>query len=59
MAKKEDEKREKKHEKVVAEGHRYTLKTVIAKDQRKYIEGVREWLSNSLQNKGKVVGGPI
>lgn len=37
----------------------YTLKTMIPDDQREYVEGVREWLRNSLQNKGKIVGGPI
>ena len=38
---------------------RYVLKAVIDEDQRQYIEGVREWLRDSLENKGKIVGGPI
>ena len=37
----------------------YTLKKMLPDDQREYVEGVREWLRNSLQNKGKIVGGPI
>jgi len=40
------------------QGRRYILNVEIAEDQRKYIEGVREWLRDSLKNKGKVVGGP-
>lgn len=49
----------KKSKKATKRDHRYTLKAVIAEDQRKYIEGVRQWLNDSLRNKGKVVGGPI
>jgi len=41
------------------QGHRYTVKSVIAEDQRKYIEEVREWLHDSLRGKGKIVGGPV
>ena len=37
----------------------YTLKAIIADDQREYVEGVREWLHDSLRGKGKIVGGPI
>jgi hypothetical protein len=45
--------------KVASQGQRHILKGAIAEDQRQYVEGVREWLRDSLQNKGKVVGGPI
>lgn len=38
---------------------RNVLQTAIAEDQRRYIEGVREWLRDSLANKGKTVGGPL
>ena len=37
---------------------RYVLKGRIAEDQRKYVEGVREFLNNGLKGKGKIVGGP-
>jgi hypothetical protein len=49
----------KNSEKATKLGHRYTVKSVIAEDQRKYIEEVREWLHDSLRGKGKIVGGPI
>ena len=49
----------KKPNKHTKQGHRYTLRAVITEDQRKYIEGVREWLDNPLRNKGKIVGGPV
>jgi len=54
--KKEEQKTSKR---VVDKKHRYTLKAVIAEDQREYIEEVRKWLHDSLRNKGKVVGGPV
>ena len=38
---------------------RHVLQAAIAEDQRQYVEGVREWLRDSLANKGKTVGGPI
>jgi len=57
VAKRNEE--EKKSKKVTAKEYRYTLKTVIAEDQRKYIEEVREWLHDSLRGKGKIVGGPV
>jgi len=57
MAKKKEE--PKKSERAKGEGGRYILNAVIAEDQREYITGVREWLRNSLRNKGKVVGGPV
>ncbi len=56
MAKKREQ---SKKSKKVTEGRRYILKTMIADDQRKYIEEVREWLHDSLRGKGKIVGGPI
>jgi len=49
----------KKSEKVTNQGKRHILKAVIAEDQRQYIEDVRVWLRDSLENKGKIVGGPI
>jgi hypothetical protein len=49
----------KKLEKVAKQGKRHILKSVIAEDQRQYIEDVRVWLRDSLENKGKIVGGPI
>lgn len=48
----------KKSEKVANQGKRHILKSVIAEDQRQYIEDVRVWLRDSLENKGKIVGGP-
>jgi hypothetical protein len=57
MAKRNEE--EKKPKKVKAKEYHYKIKTVIAEDQRKYIEEVREWLHDSLRGKGKIVGGPI
>jgi len=57
MAKRKREAR--KSERGSVKTHRYILKTGIAEDQRKYIEGIREWLHDSLKNKGKVVGGPV
>ena len=49
----------KNTKRVGTKAKRYTLKAAIPDDQREYVEGVREWLRNSLQNKGKIVGGPI
>jgi len=37
----------------------YILKSVIAQDQREYIEAVRKWLHNGLKGKGKIVGGEV
>ena len=49
----------KKSEKAANQGKRHILKSVIAEDQRQYIEDVRLWLRDSLEKKGKIVGGPI
>jgi len=57
MAKGKEEKRKSK--KSVDNIHQYELKTMISDDQREYIEGVREWLHDSLHGKGKIVGGTI
>jgi len=54
-----NEQQSKKSEKVANQGKRHILKSVIAEDQRQYIEDVRVWLRDSLENKGKIVGGPI
>ena len=56
MAKKEKESKNTKR--TTANGNRCIIKKLIAEDQREYIEGVREWLHDSLRNKGKIVGGP-
>lgn len=51
---------QKKNSKSVrGKAKRYTLTTMIPEDQREYVEGVREWLRDSLRNKKKIVGGPI
>jgi len=57
MGKNEGQARNSKR--VSGKAKRYTLKAMIPQDQREYVEGVREWLRDSLQNKGKIVGGPI
>jgi adenine-specific DNA methylase len=41
-----------------AREQRHMLQAAIAEDQRQYVEAVREWLRDSLANKGKTVGGP-
>ena len=35
---------------------RFLLGAVIADDQRQYVEGVREWLRDSLEKKEKIMG---
>jgi len=57
MAKKKEEPKDSK--KLGNKVHRYTLKALIDQEQRRYIEGVRQWLDNPLRNKGKIVGGPV
>jgi len=36
-----------------------SIKVGINKEQRDYILGVRRWLNASLENKKKIIGGPI
>ena len=55
----ENKQRSKNSKRVKGKVKSYTLKAIIADDQREYVEGVREWLHDSLSGKGKIVGGPI
>jgi len=49
---------EKQKEKSEKE-RRCVLPAIIDEDQRRYVDGIREWLRDSLEKKGKIVGGPI
>ncbi|MDI6448754.1 hypothetical protein [Anaerobaca lacustris] len=52
-----DEERQLEVSEARAQGERrFVLGTVIADDQRQYIESVREWLRDSLEKKEKIMG---